>query len=224
MMRTLRLGSAVAAGALVCSLLSSLAQAQPGGPPPPPPPSGAGGGYYGPPPAQESGAFFNRRGLAIGFGFGVGGMSAESGPIECVGCDYEPAAVGVDFHIGAMINPRFALLFEVWGTGQAVDADGRTVLVQTMAMAALQYWLTPQLWLKGGLGAAQLSYSFDDGYGETDSAEIDSGGAIMGAVGYEIMSGRKFAIDLQLRVGSGTYEGISDQINAGTLSVGFNWF
>jgi hypothetical protein len=217
MMRALRLAPAMVAGALLCSLVSS-AQAQPGGPPPPPPPSG---GYYGPPPVENAGGFFNRRGLAIGFGFGIGGMSAESGPIECTGCDYEPAAGGVDFHIGAMINPRLALLFEVWGTGQAVDAEGRTVLVQTMLMGAIQYWLTPQLWLKGGLGASQLSYSIDDGY-ETNSSEIDSGGGVMGAIGYEVMSGRKFAIDLQLRVGRGTYERISEQ--AGTFSVGFNWF
>ena len=223
-MRTLRLGTAVAAGGLVCFLVSSLAQAQPGEPPPPPPPSGAGGGYYGPPPAENPGGFFNRRGLAIGFGFGIGGMSTDSGPIECYDCDYEPAAVGVDFHVGAMLNPRLALLFEIWGTGQAVEASGRTMLMQTMVMGAIQYWLTPQLWIKGGLGGASLTYSIDDPDYGSDSQEIDSGGAVMGAIGYEIMSGRKFAIDLQLRGGVGTYEGINDRIKSGALSVGFNWF
>ena len=74
--------------------------------------------------------------MSIGFGFGVGGMSADSGPIECFDCDYEPIAGGVDFHIGAMLSPRFALLFEAWVTGQALDADGRTLLMQSMGMVA----------------------------------------------------------------------------------------
>ena len=69
-----------------------------------------------------------------------------------------------------------------------------------------------------------MSFSFDDGYGGSEAEEIDTGVAIMGAVGYEIMSGRKFAIDLQLRLGTGSYEKFNDQIHAGSLSVGFNWY
>lgn len=151
-------------------------------------------------------------------------MSAESGPIDCLGCDYEPAAAGFNFHIGGMVNPRLAILFEVWGTGQQVTASGDEVLMQTMAMVALQYWLTPQLWIKGGIGGAHLSLSVDDGFGDSDSLEIDDGGAVMGAIGYELMSTRKFAIDLQLRLGSGTYDGIDDQIHSGMVQIGFNWF
>lgn len=212
-----------AVAAMATSLFApSTAHAQPGAPPPPPPPGG-GGGYYATPPPPIHAPYWQRRGLTIGFGFGVGGMSAESGPIECAGCDYDPAAGGFDFHIGGMISPRLALVFEIWGTAQALESSGRTMLVQTMAMVGLQYWLTRQLWIKGGVGAANLSVSYDDGRGG-DSEDIDTGGAIMGAIGYEIMSSRRFAIDLQLRVGSGTYSGIDDQINAATFGVGFNWF
>ena len=221
MMHKLRVGTAAAAAVLGCFLFTSVARAQPGQPPPPPPPSGGGGGYYGPPPPQS--AFFHRRGLAIGFGFGVGGMEAESGPIECLNCDYEPAAFAYDFHVGGMINPRLAILFEIWGSGQQLDADGTMLLMQNLMMVAAQYWLTPQLWIKGGVGAAHLTVSYDDGY-EADSESIDDGAGIMGAIGYEVVSGRKFAIDLQLRIGTGTYDGINDQITAGAFSVGFNWF
>jgi len=224
-MRKLSLAAALAAALALCLLTVSQAHAQPGYPPPPPPPAGGGQGYQPGPPVGAPGApgFFQRRGLTIGFGVGVGGMTAESGPIECIGCDYEPIAGGFDFHIGGMLNPRLALLFEIWGTGQAVDAGGTTILLQTFGMVAIQYWVTPQLWLKGGLGGAQLSYSYDTEY-ESDSQEIDTGGAIMGAVGYEVMSGRRFAMDIQLRLGSGSYDGINEQINAGTIGVGFNWF
>ncbi len=175
--------------------------------------------------------FHRRRGLAIGFGFGIGGMQSENGPIRCDGCDYDPIAGGFDFHVGGMLNPRLALLFEVWGTGQQLDAVGANTLMQTMVMVAAQYWVTPQLWIKGGIGAANLSISSDDGFGDTNSIDIGAGAALMGAVGYEVMSSRKFSMDLQFRLGAGTYQddgnggvGINDQITTGMFGVGFNWY
>jgi len=174
------------------------------------------------------GGFFYRQGLAMGFGLGVGNMSFESGPIECYDCETDPAAVGFDFHIGGMLRPRMALLFEVWGTTKQVDYAGNTLFTQALVMGALQYWLTPQLWIKGGLGIATLSYSIDGESVEVEcgqpNGEPCTGGAVMGAVGYEIMSSRKFALDLQLRLGTGVYQGIDDQVNAGTLGVGVNWY
>lgn len=164
-----------------------------------------------------------RHGFTLGFGFGIGGMSNDNGAIECGNCDYQPASVGFDFHLGGMVNPRLALLGEIWGTGQAVDASGTTVLVQTMVMFAVQYWATPQLWLKGGIGGANLSYSIDDGYDQY-SNDVDSGAAIMGAVGYELLSSPRFSIDLQLRVGSGSYDKLNDHIDTGMLGLGFNWY
>jgi hypothetical protein len=225
MMKNVRLTTALAATAAL--LMTTNAFAQPGAPapaePPPPPSAGPGGsGYYAQPPMKGP-RFHHRRGLSIGFGFGVGGMSADSGPIDCIDCDYEPAAVGFDFHIGGMINPRLALLFEVWGTGQQVTAAGDEVLVQTMVMAAIQYWVTPQLWIKGGIGASHLSLSVDDGYAN-DSVDIDDGGGVMGAIGYELLSGPRFAVDLQLRLGSASYDGINDQIQSGLVQIGFNWY
>lgn len=217
-----RLIAAAAATVLVGSL-SSAAFAQPGAPPPPPPPGG--GGYYAQPPVTPMGedGYFYRQGFTIGFGFGVGGMSSDTNVTDCGNCDYEPAAVGFDFHLGGMVNPRLALLGELWGTVQAVEQSGRTALVQTMFLVAAQYWVSPQLWIKGGIGAAQLSLSYDDGF-EGDSRELDTGGALMGAIGYEILSGERFSIDLQGRLGSASYEGLGDNITAGTVSLGFNWF
>ena len=204
-----------------CLMAPTLAAAQPGAGQPPP--STAPGGYYASPPPISDG-FFGRRGISIGFGFGLGAMSDTSGPIECVNCDYNPAAFGFDFHIGGMLNPRLALLLEIWGTGQTLDNAGSVTLMQGMFMVAAQYWVTPQLWIKGGLGAADLSLSYDDGYYEPTSEAIDKGGAVMGGLGYEVMSSRRFAIDIHGRIGIGTYDGIQDQITVGTVGVGFNWY
>jgi hypothetical protein len=216
--------TAAATAALALGLLApSVALAQPGAPPPPPPPGagGGGGGYY----AQPTGPqHFDRRGFTIGVGFGVGGMASDSGILEdCFDCDYEPASVGFDVHLGGMINPRLALLGEIWGMGQSVDAYGSTTLVQTLVMFAAQYWVTPQLWLKGGIGAANLSYSYDTG-SDVVSEDIDAGAALMGAVGYEVMSSPRFALDLQLRLGSGSYDGINEQVSVGMLGLGLNWY
>ncbi|HUH01329.1 MAG TPA: hypothetical protein VML75_04995 [Kofleriaceae bacterium] len=215
-MKLPRLIAAAAATVLVGSL-SSPALAQPGAPPPPPPPGG--GGYYAQPPVMDDG-FFYREGFTLGFGLGFGGMSSDSNVTSCGNCDYEPAAIGLDFHLGGMVNHRLALLGEVWGTGQAVEQSGRTVLIQTMWMFAAQYWVTPQLWIKGGIGVAQLTASYDDGFED----EIDTGGGLMGALGYEILSSDRFSLDLQGRLGSASYDRIGDNITAGTISLGINWY
>jgi len=203
-----------AATAAALLVAAGTASAQPGyGPPPPPPP---GYGYYPPPPTE-------RYGLALGFGLDIGGMDTDSNLSSCRGCDYDPAAVGLDFHIGGMINPMMAGLFELWFMGQAIDATGANVLTQTMLMGALQYWLTPQFWIKGGIGFAGLQIQYDDGYayGEED---LGTGLALMGAAGFEILHSTQFAIDLQLRLGSGSYDGIDEQVNTAMFGIGFNWY
>jgi len=218
---------AVAAALAALALLAapSLAGAQPGAPPPPPPsgygppPSGYGygGGYYAPAPDPT------RRGLTLGVGLGVGGMDSDSNLTECFDCDFDPIALAFDLHLGAMLTPNLALVGEVFWHGQTLDEDGFNWLNQTMLMGALQFWLTPQFWIKGGLGVAHLSTHFDDGYAFGDDT-VDTGAAVMGAAGFEILHSPWFAVDLQLRLASGSYEGVDEQVNVGTLGLGFNWY
>jgi hypothetical protein len=196
--------------------MPAIASAQPGGPPPPPPPGYGGGGYYVEPPP-------GRYGLTLGVGLGIGGMDSDSNLAQCFDCDYEPGAVGFDFHIGGMINPHMAALFELWAHGQAIDSSGANVLTQTMMMGAIQYWLSPQFWLKGGLGISWLDVQYDDGY-YVEEDSIDQGLAIMGAAGFEVFHSPMFAVDLQLRLGSGSYDGIGEQVNVGMLGIGLNWY
>lgn len=182
-------------------------------------------GYYGPPPRDAGGFHHRMNRLAWGFSIGLGGMhDGGTGITQCdQSCDYNPAAFEADIHIGGFITPRAALLFEGQVNGQTVHADainGDTVLTQSAAMIALQYWLTPQLWVKGGIGFAHLDAS--DDYGTTD--DFGGGGAIMGAVGFELMSTRRFALDLQGRIIEGEYHGIDDSITSATVGLGFNWY
>lgn len=47
--------------------------------------------------------------------------------------------------------------------------------------------------------------------------------AIMGAVGYELLSARYFSIDLQGRLINGAYKGIDNTVTGATIGVGVNW-
>ncbi|HEU0035862.1 MAG TPA: hypothetical protein VFQ53_34855 [Kofleriaceae bacterium] len=199
--------------AAIPSLAPSDAAAQPGG-------------YYsGPPPgSQLPGGFHNRQGrLTFGFQLGLGGMNDDVGDIDCGNCDYNPLSLGISGHIGGFLGPRFALMFELQANTQQVSqgafSDEDQFLTQSAAMIAGQYWLTPQLWLKGGIGLAHLQV--DDAYFVSD---IDNGTALMGAIGFEVFSAQYMSIDIQGRLINGAYKGIDNNVTAGTVGVGINWF
>jgi hypothetical protein len=185
-------------------------------------------GYYGQPSQTVPGGFWDRGGgLVWGVSLGVGGMSSEDGPIECPSCTYSPLAWSVELHLGGMLSPQLALLGEFQGNVQTVEevggGEGTKSLAQVAAMVAAQYWITPQLWVKGGLGVSHLEFNYDDYY-QTIEEPIDDGGVVLLGIGYEILSGRDFAVDLQGRYIVGSYDGIDDKISSGTVGLGVNWY
>jgi hypothetical protein len=181
-------------------------------------------GYYGPGYRGSTvpGGFHNRAGrLTFGFGGGLGGMHDDTGSITCDNCDFKPLALEGDFHIGGMLSPRFALLFEAQVNSQQVASNtvnGDVFLSQGAAMIAGQFWLIPQLWIKGGIGFASLQT--DDAFFTKD---FGSGGALMGAIGVELLSARNFALDLQGRVIEGLYSD-NYHVTAGTIGLGLDWY
>jgi hypothetical protein len=226
----MKLASSVVLAATLLAPAIALAQPSQTPPPPPPPPPGYGGGYYSAPPQTAPGGFMNRGGrLAIGVGIGLGGMSAEEADLSCQTCEGGTVAAGIDFHIGGMLSPRLALLAEFQINAQPLEEDvyGDTVmLTQAAILGAAQFWLTPRIWLKGGLGVATLqeSYSACDDYYEDCDAEIDNGAAVLLGAGVELIQGRNFALDLQGRILAAGYEQIDDTVTAATIGVGFNWY
>ena len=175
------------------------------------------------PGGPDPGGFHNRAGrLALGFSLGLGGMSVNGGAINCSTCDYNPLAFEFDGHIGGMLTPRIALLFEVQANGQTIHSDflnGDTTLTQGAAMVAAQVWVVPQLWLKAGLGFTNLQT--DDAFVTRD---LGGGAALMAAIGFEILSARDFALDLQGRFIEGTYNSGDDHLTSGTIGLGINWY
>ncbi len=185
---------------------------------------GGGGGYYQGPSQRIPGGFHNRTGrLAWGIGLGVGGMHDNGSNItSCDNCATS-AALEIDGHIGGMISPRFALLFEAQSNLRTIHSDnynGDTTLSNNLGMIAGQFWLTPQLWVKGGIGVAQIQVN-DEGYLSYTSG---TGGAIMGAIGFEVASMRYFAVDLQGRIVEANYGGDIGNVTAANVGIGFSWY
>jgi len=180
------------------------------------------GGYAPPPPVP--GGFHNRTGrLTWGGAIGLGGMHDGGSAItSCQNCDVKPLAFEVDGHIGGMMSPRFGLMLELQGNGQTIHSsfrNGDTVLWQGALMIAGQYWLLPQLWIKGGIGVSNLQV--DDTYVTVD---YGNGGVLMGALGVELLSARNFALELQGRVIEGEYNSLNDHVTSGTIGIGINWY
>lgn len=184
------------------------------------------GGYYSnPQTTQHPGGFHNRNNrLIFGFSLMLGHLSDSEGNIGGdSSVNYSTLSGGVSAHLGGFVGPRLALMAEVQGNAVTLSSDGydSITLVQSALMGAAQYWITPQLWIKGGIGFASLD--LDDSYYD-DSAHIDSGMAVMGGVGFELLSAQRFSVDLQGRLLAGSYDGIGQQITSGSIGVGINWF
>lgn len=184
-----------------------------------PPPPGAGPGA-GPPPSQPPSTvgpdgYFQRWGLYGGFGLALGNLSYDYDGAD----EDQHRAAGVHGDIGWRINPRVGISLDGFVMFYPEeDYYGDTVILHVVNTIALQYWATPQLWLKGGLGLAQLQRSYGDG-GPNDVSET-VGGLLLGA-GYEVLSTPGFSMDLGLRIGTGFYDGANVTNAAVTFSV--NW-
>lgn len=162
-----------------------------------------------------------RQGLMIGFGLGGGELSCEdvstsgSGP-----CDGVTEAGSIDAHLGIMLSPRLAIMGDIWAMGHTED---QLTVSQTITTAAAQLWLTPRLWIKGGIGVAHARFNYDGVIVEVESSS-ETVPAGMLAVGYELMHRPRFALDVQLKGGTGIYDEGDTQAHNAALSVGLNWF
>jgi hypothetical protein len=171
-------------------------------------------GYYYPPPPPPPAYGVYRQGLVLGFGLGFGALSAEGCGDVCGG------AFSAEGHIGGMLNPQLALVFDAWTTVHPIP-NTDTDTTNTLFTGALQFWVTPIFWLKGGVG---LGYTHQDSanFGQLTSA---TGTALMGAGGIEILQRWNFALDLQARLGHTFYsQADGGDVNTFAFMVGFNWY
>jgi len=173
---------------------------------------GAPGAPFAPPNVEQRFSHVDRQGLLIGFSLGGGSF----GLADCDTCESFDG-VAADFHIGAMLTQRLGLMWDVSAVSEATDDLAVTHAIST---AAAQFWVTPRVWIKGGIGVGQLSVSDNNG---DVVAESEVGAGVMFAAGVEVLQSRNFALDLQLR-GSGVTYDENDTVSMASLTLGFNWY
>lgn len=199
----------VALGAALLTILgsASVAQAQY---------YGRRRGYYEPAPR---GVY--RSGVVFGFSLGFGGISAS-------GCGNLCGISGLgEAHIGGMIAPNVAIVGDFWEglhyfSGNPNVGSGQTY--NGVYTAALQFWPTYNVWLKGGLGFGRIQINSDYAYYAVDD---ETGFAFLLAGGIELLQSYNFALDLQLRYGNVAYGGPGNSIGDVSmygLMIGFNWY
>jgi opacity protein-like surface antigen len=156
-----------------------------------------------------------RTGWNVGFGVGGGNLSCDG-----QGCDGVTEAGSGNLHVGYMSRPRLAAVFDLWGMAHT---ENQLTVAHTIGTVGLRYWLAPRLWLQGGVGGAHASFHYKGALVDV-SNRTESVLGVMGAVGFELIDRPDFAIDIQLRGGTGFYRDNDAKAHNEALTVGFTWF
>jgi hypothetical protein len=149
-----------------------------------------------PPPPQAPPA---RVGFELGFGLYGGEINCENENGEF--CDGVTEAGGFDLHANYFFNPKLGLFVDIW---PMIHTDDDWTFTHNIVAVGVKYRPVPILTLAGGLGSAQARLRYDIGPVEGE-AETDVVGAVMVSAAVEVLRGRKFAVDLQARLGVGFY-------------------
>ena len=155
-----------------------------------------------------------RHGLFFGGGLWGGNISCDGS--DCGGFR---AAGGGSLHIGYLFTPRFGLLFDGWAMTSSKNDVNLTFVTGTLNV---RYWVAPVIWIQGGLGGGHAVISVGGFAARGDDVPV---GQL--AAGFEIVRGRSWALDLQLKVAQGTSTDDGAEVQTGRsagIGVAFTWF
>ena len=162
-----------------------------------------------------------RRGIMVGIGINGGHIKYDSTDGSGDGDTLNESA-GAELHIAYMIGKKLAVSVEGWGMRHDTETIlGDLSITHIIATIGPQYWVLPRLWIRGGLGYARYQGTLDSPIGEISNESEDVLGVAL-SLGLEVISGRNFALDIQLRGGTGFYEDVNAS-NVG-VGIGFTWF
>jgi uncharacterized membrane protein YtjA (UPF0391 family) len=167
--------------------------------------------------AQEPGYGENgqvRSGVTFGGALGFGHIACDGAD-----CDGVNEAGGIDVHVGGLVAPDLGIVLDLWGMSHN---DDRATFSQAIVTGALRYWLVPRFWIQGGIGVAQATWTYDADVVQFED-QSETVPAVMGAIGLELLSTRSFAMDVQLRAGTGLYED-DVRVRNVSLGLGVNWY
>lgn len=123
----------------------------------------------------------------VGFGFGIGMFRGGCG--QCL----TKGGFAVELYGGYQITERVAVIGHFWSTMHVLPFDTNPGLAGYVSTtAAAQVWITPTLYLRGGLGGAAFAVLSDLGSG------FDAGPGLMLTVGGELGHRPGSGVDLGL--------------------------
>jgi hypothetical protein len=217
------------AAVLVTMVFASPAPAQPAPPPPPPtsdvPPMQPSGYPYHPPGNRRIGIktfddYWVRKGVMGSLGLGFGYIGTQCDLDVCDEKWFE--GVSAYFSVGAMLNPKLGLEWD-WSTVGA--PENNVWMSHHTSVAALRLFLTPKLYIKGGIGFAWWRVLYDDRFVyERITSSFEFGSLV--SVGIELKSTAFFAVDLNYRASAGWFgeELIGNPIMNHSVNVGVTWY
>lgn len=144
-------------------------------------------------------------------GLFVGG-SAGFGMVACSGCA-SVNGLGLNLRLGATLPQRddFAVLID---SSIVVGKQVEKTLWSGAYVAAGQYWITPNIWVKAGAGVGRL--------GGGINTVARNGLTLVGAAGYEIGRTESVALSLEGRIASAKYD--FARVNNYSVLVGATWY
>jgi len=152
--------------------------------------------------------------VAVSVGLGTASIGG------CDACELRPG-LGVDASVGWFLWRRLALVVDSTAiVGASPDFGSFGFGLWSLAV---QLWPREDIWIKVGVGAAQLT-SLSAGATGTG---VETGGGGTLAVGYEVHQNRNFGMDLQLRATHGSFRPEDDDfdgVDAYVGVLGFHWY
>src|SRR5262245_40208790 len=129
-----------------------------------------------------------------------GGFGLHAGNLSCEGnnCNEFRKAGGFDGHLGWGLNAKLGLVGDFY---LMTSSEDNLDITQSIFTVGVRWWIVPILWVQAGVGGASASYHYDGPLGLQLEGHTDNVAAFAGAVGFEVLKGRKFALDIEGRFG-----------------------
>lgn len=145
-----------------------------------------------------------------------GGFGLYGGEINCedqsgASCGGFNEAGGIDGHLTYMFRPALGVTFDVFPMFHTED---NWTFTHNVVTVGLKWRPVPIVGVTVGVGSAQASLHYD-GLVQLDQRS-DTGGALLLAAGVDVVRGRGFAIDVEVRAGFGFY---GDDDNDGQADI-----
>jgi hypothetical protein len=178
------------------------------------PPAGAP-----PAPSESSNPPAGRVGFFGGVGVGAGVMGLACGP----SCDGLDGSAGLSGHAGFLLASGLVVLYDAALLAHLDDSPlGPVRVFHSTHLVALQGWVAPRVWLRGGPGLAHLRIKH---VGIGSRAETVP--ALGAALGVEVARAGPTVIEGVLRVSAGFFDeddGQDGSVYTVSIGAGASWY